>query len=368
MIKRIGIITHFHDSINYGGVLQAFSLCKFLNDNGFEAEQILFDSKKTRVASKKTLKHIVASIVLKSMLKKRLAKFRRFRNRIPNSVKVFNYSNIHESNSKYDIFITGSDQVWNFKWFNEEYFLNFVQDHNIKLSYASSFGSDYLDDDNLTYLKKTVTDFKGLSVREPGLIKTLESVLDKNVSLAVDPTLLIPFGFWGEFNFQRIVRRKYLFCYFLGANSNLKKLAKDYAKKHNLIVVNIPFASFKFNLADIIYSNRRIYSADPIDFLSLLNYSEIIFTDSFHGVIFSNILRKNFFAFSRNSDSSMDNRMRNIVSMFNCESHFIDSNHNVDCDYISSIGSIDYTIQNPHLEMLIDDSIKFIFDNLKSDI
>ncbi len=364
--KKIGIITHFHESINYGGVLQAFSLCKFLNDNGFIAEQILFDFKSKPVTLKSTLKHKIASIILKIMLKKRLFRFNRFRNNIPNSTKIYNYLNIHETNNNYDVFITGSDQVWNFKWFSEEYFLSFVQKQKIKLSYASSFGSDYLNVDNLVYLKKTIKDFKAISVREPLLINDLETVLDKKVNLSVDPTLLLPSEFWSDTAAKRIVNKKYMFCYFLGANNSIKKMAKFYAKKHNLIIVNIPFASYKFNFIDLIYSKKKIFSADPFDFLSLVKHSEIVFTDSFHAVIFANIFRKNFFVFSRNSDSSMDNRLKNIVSLFNCESHFIDSNNSSNYKLISSINSIDYNIEKPYLEVLKDDSAKFLFDNLSS--
>ena len=40
--KRVGIITLYHESTNYGGNLQAYALCKFLRNNDVTAEQISF--------------------------------------------------------------------------------------------------------------------------------------------------------------------------------------------------------------------------------------------------------------------------------------------------------------------------------------
>ena len=60
---KIGILTHFHKSTNYGGVLQAYALCKFLNNCGYDAEQILYVPKvKTVSASSHTVKNIYSKI------------------------------------------------------------------------------------------------------------------------------------------------------------------------------------------------------------------------------------------------------------------------------------------------------------------
>lgn len=43
---RIGIITHYYKSLNYGGVLQAYALCRYLSEQGYEAQQICYDRSK----------------------------------------------------------------------------------------------------------------------------------------------------------------------------------------------------------------------------------------------------------------------------------------------------------------------------------
>ena len=42
-MRKIGIITHYYNSKNYGGVLQAYALCAFLRKEGYDAEQVQFD-------------------------------------------------------------------------------------------------------------------------------------------------------------------------------------------------------------------------------------------------------------------------------------------------------------------------------------
>ena len=44
MYQKIGILTHYYNSANYGGVLQSYALCKYLNDHGAEAKQVCYDA------------------------------------------------------------------------------------------------------------------------------------------------------------------------------------------------------------------------------------------------------------------------------------------------------------------------------------
>lgn len=41
-MKKIGIITMYYKSKNYGGVLQAYALAEYLKDKGFDIEQICY--------------------------------------------------------------------------------------------------------------------------------------------------------------------------------------------------------------------------------------------------------------------------------------------------------------------------------------
>ena len=143
----IGIVTLYHDSTNYGGNLQAYALCAVLTKQGYKAEQICFSihdvSLKDRFSVKST-KEVILSLLrrVKRFLKKPFLKkeaihdnFSSIRRKsfyhfnhdlIPHSDKVYSQLDIAEALDIYDMFITGSDQVWNFAWYNPICFLNFV--------------------------------------------------------------------------------------------------------------------------------------------------------------------------------------------------------------------------------------------------
>ena len=69
MKRKIGIVTMYHNSINYGGVLQAYALAKFLNDQGYDAEQIRFVPELTELQKIKRLFHRGVKRAIKDVLK-----------------------------------------------------------------------------------------------------------------------------------------------------------------------------------------------------------------------------------------------------------------------------------------------------------
>lgn len=141
-MMKIGILSHYHNTKNYGGALQAYALCKTLNDMGYESEQIDIDffpecinldepatgTKKT-CRAKSLLVRIINRIryhKVRSIRIKLQEAFRNFNeNLIPHSVKQYNGVTITEAIDKYDVFIVGSDQVWNPIWYFEPFFLSF---------------------------------------------------------------------------------------------------------------------------------------------------------------------------------------------------------------------------------------------------
>ena len=132
---------HYHNSINYGGLLQAYALIKALAAQGIRAEQISFDLTQLRAFAQngnETQQSVKKSIISRIFARieylfecrffskyksvkliKRNENFKCFRDSIPHTEKNYNSKNIGEVNEKYDVFITGSDQVWSFEWFSK---------------------------------------------------------------------------------------------------------------------------------------------------------------------------------------------------------------------------------------------------------
>lgn len=342
-MKKIGIITHYYNSINYGGVLQAYALTKVLQELGYNAEQICYDAsyRDNSYKRKITIKSIVKKTIYKCVdrkLKKRYLKFSQFRNEeIKHSNAIYNSNNIEESNCNYEIFVTGSDQVWNLKWLHSAYFLDFVKNKK-KVSYAASLGKKDFSDDELDYYKKKLKGFAAISLREKEGLDYIQKIVKVPVVQTLDPTLLLPVNEW-----KRLARQadrennfeKYLFCYFIGDDVKVRKLATKYAKSRNLKIVNLPHAA-GFNFSDVFFGNKKVYTAGPCEFIDLIKNAEVIMTDSFHCCVFANIFKKDFWVFDRVGKRDMNTRIYSLLDLFGNTNRFCDSADKRTIKYMST--------------------------------
>ena len=241
---KIGIITHYYKSTNYGGNLQAFALCCCLNKMGNNAEQLCFQytakrSLLIRLMGKNIFKTAISKLKSKlihkklqdenlkyNVIERRVAAFENFNHSIiPNGKKVYDSNNINNSVNYYDAFITGSDQVWNISWYYPEFFLDFVTSDKIKMSYAASIAKDSLTNDQKKIFKNSLSDFKAVSVREKSAEDLIKDLSPVPVQTVLDPTLLLQKEDWDEICSERIVNEDYVFCYFLGENKRSRRLA-----------------------------------------------------------------------------------------------------------------------------------------------
>lgn len=356
-MKRLGIITHYYNSTNYGGVLQAYALCHFLNEEGCEAEQICYDSRNNKL-KKQSFKEVMANVIFKMFYenkwKKRKQSFKVFRDKVPHSKKVYNLETIEQCVNDYDIFVTGSDQVWNLKSYHPAYFLEFVPSNKCKMSYAASACTSHLDEEQQGFFCKKLHDFSGISVREKDTVTLLQPLVQQNIHWSVDPVFLLDKIKWDKLCSKRVINTKYLFCYFLGNDSIARKVAKQYAKKKKLKIVTISYINQRISkdmYKDYFLGDIHLIDVSPEDFLSLIRYADTVFTDSFHAVAFSTIYQKNFFVFERMDAVGMDSRIHSLMDIIDCNERFcINSNKNI--DHILNCEPIDYESSMIPLEAL----------------
>lgn len=375
-MKKIGVLTHYYDSLNYGGNLQAFALSKFLINKGLNCEQISFIKGNSAVNSSKRLNvkrlvRIPLVLVRKFISKKhnlpqaKRVAFENFnKSIIPHSEKIYNRENIKNCVGDYDAFITGSDQVWNFTWYNPEYFLDFVPSNKKKISYAASIGSDYLTEEQKTTFKNSLKDFDAVSVREPSSIKLIEDVCPVPVVSTLDPTLLLDREDWDKVSSKRLIDEEYIFCYFLGNYKKTRELVNKFAKKHNLKIAFIPYTA-GIVLSDRKFGDYRFIDASPEDFISLIKHAKYVFTDSFHAVVFSHIYGKEFFVFNRDKRALMNGRIKDITSLFACQERYCDTNEKMALSYIEGLSPLDYTRETDEFLAKKRESIEFLENNIK---
>lgn len=387
---RIGIITRYFHNQNYGGLLQAYALCKYINTHfpEYNAEQIAFNSypgiiKKLRelcfapldrkVLFAKESIHLVLDI-LKTKLhgnivypytSKRTAAFAEFEKNIPHSAKVYTGCNITDTLSEYDIFITGSDQVWNPLWYYSEYFLDFVPLGTPKISYAASISQAALNPKQRQLFKESLRSYTAISVREKDAAALLENLSDIPVEWVLDPTLLLTKHEWDEICSPNVISKPYIFCYFLGEDMTARNLAKQFADKHKLPLATIPYLQGKYRACDKNFGDICLSDISPNQFISLIKNAEYIFTDSFHATVFSHIFEKEYFVFERHGKQGMSSRLYSLLTIFNKIERFCDNNNKASLSYIESLPVLDYSKKPQELEHMKQISFDFISKSLK---
>lgn len=314
-MNKIGIIT-IHNSPNYGACLQSYALYKYIVNQGLECE--LIDLKRPihagyvessdfrpyyihRESFLEKIKGFVRRLLKpervsrESTNPKRIAKFNDFNGEIKLSAPYYSIDNLYSNPPLYDVYISGSDQLWNPEqpFPIEPYFLTFVQTRNAKkISYASSIGISSLEHQQIMDFTHWLSDYDAISVREPVAAQILQPHLKQKIEIVADPTFLLNVEEWKSLanNYQE---KGYILCFMLGFRPTLLNEALSVSNDLNkkLIVLgqrDIP-KDKRYTLID---------DAGPKEFLGLIKCSDCVFTDSFHGTVFSILLGvKNFFSY-----------------------------------------------------------------------
>ena len=408
-MKKIGIVTHYYLSNNFGGNLQAYALATFINNlEGFEAEQISYafgqkkqsEVKKTKTAltKKEKIKLVLFNpmycfrILAKKAfsffsLKNNAEKVEKYfnskyskeyeirnnairffnQNIIPHSEMDYYIDDIDECKDFYDIFITGSDQVWS--GIDYGFSLRFAKDKT-KISYAASAALKDISQQHKDYLKGSISDYKAISVRNENDKRIISELTDKAVETVLDPVFLLDENEWNNLITNNgVIPEKYVFCYFLGDNKKQKKFAKRFAKERGLKTVIIPH--FKDNLNglvfnDFFYGDYKPYNISPSDFIGLIKKAEYVFTDSFHAIAFSIIFQKQFFAFERVSKyGNMNLRLTALLEHLGMLDHYLCEDKDYSINNQITLDLIDYTYCEEILSNEREYSKSFLIDNLK---
>lgn len=345
MNNKIGIITLYHNSQNYGGLLQAYALVHYLNGLGYRAEQIDFDNVRTDIITqlKKKIKMLgkqqSAQIITEDMQKKlnmRENCLRKYREEsIPHSSKIYNYSNIYESNQDYDVFICGSDQIWNYRR-SEAYYLQFAEESKVRFAFSASMSNILLNEKDRKWTVSALEKLDGISVREEEIIRVLSGV-NKEISVTVDPTLLVDAEEWKNIEIQPSIRgNKYLLCYFLGPDLSIRKMAQEYAKTKNLKIVTVPNINKSCISADKNFGNTQLIELTPPMLLGYIDNADAVITDSFHVTLFSCLFNKNVYTFSRSDHPEMSPRITNLLKLFGRDSKLINVSEKIEfSDFVS---------------------------------
>lgn len=320
----IKILSLYFGNFNYGGMLQAYALSFFLKKKGYTALQISYERNYKRpsyirrivgLTPNKILSRIFGLFFYTKEINSRKEIFTTFQNDfIPHTTKTYSALNIRSSIEQTDIFIVGSDQVWNPNWTEDAFYLSFAP-HNKKISYAASFGVTQIPQSQVNRIKVFLSKFAFISVRELAAQRILSSCINKSVQVVLDPTMLLEPNDWKQIASNNLtIRESYAFVYLLNDSVRQRRIARAIARKYGLKILFIPHVHLYFNVNDIGFGDFRLPNVGPREFIEIIQKSSVVITDSFHGCVFSVLFKKEFWVLKRDKDKKTGSTQSRIDS------------------------------------------------------
>lgn len=366
-MEKIGIIT-FHNSYNCGSMLESYAIMKYLRNKKFDTEIIDFSSDGQAKLYKtffqeKNLKSVIKNIILfphRKRIDYNNSKYEEFKNQFFKLSKKINNNDF--SGLKYDYYIAGSDQVWNITIddYDDAYFLNWTKDGK-KIAYAPSFGSKNpieFAGENLNKYKNMMSSFDAISIRENNGKKWIKEMINKDVPVLIDPTLLLSSNEYDKLLDNSCTPKgKYIFLYCPGFKKDICKFVKKVSDKYNLPVIAWSAKSFYVkNIGSLGFKLPRYES--PSVYLSLIKNASLIFTTSFHGTIFSTIYRKKFYVIKNGGMYGNDDRVKTLIDKLGIQDRLIKYEFDENFDYLANVDYSKYEKLLPEEQKQADDYLK----------
>ena len=364
---RAGVIT-FHSAHNYGATLQTWALQKALKKldvtpcvvnyhpecidrlyrperiTGFAARWKYISRKKVRMRARK--------------LKTKFVCYNRFLNdHLSLAGDYTTYEELKKNPPIFDCYITGSDQVWNTdhtNGFDPAYLLAFAPEGTKKISYAASVGREnFLPQFRESFASELVT-FDAVSVREASSADAVREASGKEVSVVLDPTLLLEKEEYEEIKVSREGKERYILVYMMENNRSMIRLANSLS-----VVTGLPVIQRK---PGKIFRNEleSFYTHTPGEFLGDIEKADSVLTNSFHGTVFSIIYRRPFVSMLHSETGS---RTIDLLKSLGLEKHILK-----EAKDFKSMGQFDIREQellDEKIRMLREQSYEFLKNALK---
>lgn len=288
---------------NIGNRLQNFALQSVLENYQCKVTNLTYWAPEFDTARKRTKFLIKVILGLGGIKKynfqvyraKREIAFHRFNiHNISNMLRI-KFETVDKKNwGSYDFAISGSDQVWhNWSGKPEElryFYLQFMPIDR-RIAYAASFGFEHFPVNDEIIHQKCLREIHYISVREKSGAKLVRQICNKDVSITLDPTLLLTSTQWKQKMHcpKYHLQKKYVLVYFLGKiTSECDKFIQKISEDKNIQIINI-------------YSENELeyFATAPDEFLWLVKNAFYVVTDSFHASVFSILFHKNLMVFNR---------------------------------------------------------------------
>lgn len=371
--KSVGVLT-MHRVQNYGSVLQAYALFYIINSLGYNCEIIDYQYpnpyhengvryKDSRPFICRLVQRGLYFLLYRNTIQKN--RFNAFVEKYLTFSKYYKTKEeIYSRPPKYDVYVTGSDQVWNPVCMKGDpvFFLAFASQDAYKISYASSFSISEIPIQYQEAYKKYLFDYHSISVREKSGAKIVKTLTGYNSEIVCDPTLLL-----SRYDYEEIakesqlkVKGKYILVYALNYAYNpypqIDKVVQKVKDQLGLSVVYL-----HSNSIENYHLGRSVTSAGPCEFISLFLNASFVITSSFHGTAFSLNFGVPFYAIVPRRTSS-DSRIISLLKIVGLENRGI----SVD-QQLPAILNLNVDFATPYLKLkdYRDSSLNFLYKSLQ---
>ena len=389
--KKVGIIT-MHKVPNFGSALQAYALQQKVDSLGYDAEIVdyyypnEYHCEKQGLAyfpQRSLIRLLLLNVVGQILLFLRIDKFRK---RSIESIERFrlqkNYRRFYRKYFKlsrfygsmdaiknnppdYDVYMTGSDQVWNSRFIGDDsaFFLGFAGTGKPKVSYAASISNRGIDKEYEKKYQQYLKEYKSISVREASTAKIVSDLTGRDVSVVCDPSLLLDKDEWLKiFPKKTLVEGEFLLLYVQSYSfdpyPNIVSFTQRMAERLGLKVVVL--MGLKEGYA--VDGASVFETAGPFEFLQLFRDARFVITTSFHGTAFALNFGKDFYSVVKNIDGE-DCRIADFLRQCSAEHHLLEIDSLESVENLPEAGTAEK--ETLGLQQFRNQSLGFLRDTLR---
>jgi hypothetical protein len=340
-MKKVGLIT-IHRIYNYGSALQTFATARTIEKFGCSCKVIdytypnsyhfanapfyLAEKQSTKISIGRRFQQKLMKWIIRQNHEFLFATFHSFLQKNLSLTKPFETpDSLLKNPPTFDVYITGSDQVWNPLYCGRDlaFLLGFAPDSALKIAYAASFGSHKLMDVYKEFQAKWLYRYDAISVRETSGVQMVKELTGAHAECVVDPTLLLTADEWNNIaSEKRFCNKPYILCYILKYSFDpypyITDLVRHLQRETGYEVLFI--GGYPVNVLHPHYT--VLPHVSPEEFLSLYRDASFVVTSSFHGTAFALNYAKPFFTVV-DDKATTDDRQLGLIRRLGAEDRAI---------------------------------------------
>lgn len=335
-MKSVGIIT-VHRLSNWGSAMQGYALQHVIKKMGYNCECIDYIypndwhiKRGSWIPGKINLKSRILGLLglRPPRLKELIDHF--IGNEVQTSRRYSSFEELHSNPPIYDIYVSGSDQIWNWKTMcaDPSYMLDFAPNSKKRIAYSSSFSVNNIPMKYEELYKENLSKYSAISVREKNGSTLIKKLLGIKVPVVLDPTLLLSKTEWevlaNKARWKKRMPSKFILCYLLDYTYNprpaMASLLSNLQKEHNYPVVLLGRDLNEFD--GNVWHMKSSQGIGVYEFLWLVKNAALFVTSSFHGTAFAVNMGTPFISMIEKQGQA-DDRIESFLKSLMLEEHIV---------------------------------------------